>query len=305
MAFAALVPLFGPERDGTCRKLALFWATGEDTVVGIYEEAQAAAAFIQARAGISPKAGVILGSGLGAFAKRVDRPVTIPYREIPSFPVSSVAGHAGELILGTINGVPAAVMSGRVHYYEGYAMEKATFPVRVLAALGVQSLVVTNAAGAVNPTFAPGDFMVIVDHINLTGANPLRGPNDERLGPRFPDMSHTYWLEGRKLWHEAAREVGVPLHEGVYCGLTGPSYETPAEVRMLQRIGADTVGMSTVAEAIVAAHAGIKVAGLSVVTNRAAGLSSQPLSHEEVKEVGARVQGVLCELLAGVVGRLG
>ena len=273
--------------------------------MGLYEDIQGAVAAVRAKSSTAPKVGVILGSGLGAFARRVDEPLAIPYRDIPNFPVSGVQGHAGELMLGTVGGVPAAVMNGRVHYYEGYSMEKATFPVRVLAALGVTRLVVTNAAGAVNSTFAPGDFMVIVDHINLTGQNPLRGPNDERLGPRFPDMSSTYWIEGRKIWHEAARDAGIPLHEGVYCGLAGPSYETPAEIRMLQRIGADTVGMSTVAEVIVAAHAGIKVAGLSVVTNRAAGLSSSPLSHDEVKEVGARVQGVLCDLLAGVVGRLG
>ncbi|MBI5509553.1 MAG: purine-nucleoside phosphorylase [Deltaproteobacteria bacterium] len=273
--------------------------------MGLYDHIQEAVAGIRSRAAIQPAVGVILGSGLGAFAAKVERPVKISYQDIPHFPTSSVVGHAGELILGTIRKVPTAIMSGRVHYYEGYPLETVGFPVRVLAGLGVKSLVVTNAAGAVNPTFAPGDFMVIVDHINLTGANPLRGVNDERLGPRFPDMSSTYFEAGRKAWHDASREVGIALREGVYCGLAGPSYETPAEIRMLQRIGADTVGMSTVAEAIVAAHAGIKVAGLSVVTNRAAGLSSSPLSHDEVKEVGARVQGALCDLLSGVIGRLG
>ncbi len=273
--------------------------------VAQYDDVQEAVRFIRSKTTVTPQVGVVLGSGLGAFAARVANPLKIPYRDIPQFPTSSVAGHAGELIIGKVGTATAAIMSGRVHYYEGYPMERVTFPVRVLAALGVTKLVVTNAAGAVNPTYTPGDFMVIVDHLNLTGANPLCGPNDERFGPRFPDMSSTYWMGGREAWHQAARAVNVALHEGVYCGLAGPSYETPAEIRMLQRLGADAVGMSTVAETIVAAHAGLKVAGLSVITNRAAGLSTQPLSHEEVKEVGTRVQGPLCDLLAEMVGRLG
>jgi purine-nucleoside phosphorylase len=245
-----------------------------------------------------PVVGVVLGSGLGAFAERLDSRHVLPYRTIPHFPVGSVAGHAGELVLGNLNGVPCAVMSGRVHYYEGYDMGLVGFPTRVLAALGVTCLLVTNAAGSVNPAFEPGNFMVITDHLNLTGQNPLRGPNDERLGPRFPDMSDAYPVSGRKALHDAARAVGVPLHEGVYAGLAGPSYETPAEIRMLQRLGADAVGMSTVAEVIVAAHAGLKVAGLSVITNRAAGLTRATLSHDEVKQMGVRVQGVLTELLS-------
>ncbi len=254
---------------------------------------------------MSPKVGVVLGSGLGAFAERLTNSTVIPYRSIPHFPVSSVAGHAGELVLGKLEGVYCAVMSGRVHYYEGYDIQQVTFPTRVLCALGVRSLLVTNAAGAVNPSYEPGDFMVINDHINLTGQNPLRGVNDERLGPRFPDMSSAYPLKARRALHEAAREVGFSLHEGVYAGLAGPSYETPAEIRMLQTLGADAVGMSTVAEVIVALHGGLNVAGLSVITNRAAGLGQASLSHEDVKQVGARVQGVFCDLLAKSVARLG
>lgn len=251
-----------------------------------------------------PKVGVVLGSGLGAFAERVSSRQVIPYRNIPHFPVSGVAGHAGELVVGLLDNVPCAVMSGRVHYYEGYDMAQVTFPMRVLAALGVESVLMTNAAGSVNTAFEPGDFMVITDHLNLTGQNPLRGSNDERLGVRFPDMSDAYAVAGRKAMHEAARMCGLTLREGVYAGLVGPSYETPAEIRMLQRLGADAVGMSTVAEATVAVHAGLKVAGLSVITNRAAGLAHTALSHDEVKQMGVRVQGMLTELLAHSVARL-
>lgn len=267
-----------------------------------YAQIQEAAAAIHAKS--RPTVGVVLGSGLGAFAERLGAPTVIPYKRIPHFPVSSVAGHAGELVLGSLDGVDCAVMSGRVHYYEGYDVQQVTFPVRVLTALGVRALLVTNAAGAANPSYEPGDFMIITDHINLTGQNPLRGANDERLGPRFPDMSTAYPQKGRRALQDAAREVGISLHEGVYAGLAGPSYETPAEIRMLQRVGADAVGMSTVTEVIAAVHGGLTVAGLSVITNRAAGLGHAALSHDEVKEVGAKVQGVLCLLLAKAAVRL-
>lgn len=285
----------------SCARVA---AGGSIPAVSLYSLIQEATELVHKASPTKPVVGVVLGSGLGAFAERVASRVVLPYRSIPHFPVSGVAGHAGELVLGTLEGVPCAVMSGRVHYYEGYDMEEVTFPVRVLAALGVRAMLVTNAAGSVNPAFEPGNFMVITDHVNLTGANPLRGHNDERLGQRFPDMSDAYPLVGRRALHEAARAVGVALHEGVYAGLAGPSYETPAEIRMLQRLGADAVGMSTVAEVIVAAHARIKVAGLSVITNRAAGLTQMALSHDEVKQMGVRVQGVLAELLAHAVIRL-
>jgi purine-nucleoside phosphorylase len=272
--------------------------------VELYDQIQEAVAAVKKATNVTPKVGVVLGSGLGAFAERVKDCTVIKYGDIPHFPESAVAGHAGELIIGDMGGVSVAVMAGRVHFYEGWTMQQVTFGVRVLAGLGAHSLLITNAAGASNPTFAPGDFMVIVDHINLTGDNPLRGQNDDRVGPRFPDMSLTYCADGRKALHEAARQVGVTLREGVYAGLAGPSYETPAEIRMMQNIGADAVGMSTVGEVIAAAHSGMKVAGLSVVTNRAAGLGSEPLSHEEVKEVGGRVRGVLCDLLAATVVRM-
>ncbi len=274
-------------------------------ISALHDEAQAAAAAIKKQFPTPPRVGVVLGSGLGAFAEQVDNATVIPYGDIPHFPQSGVAGHKGELYLGSIEGTPTAVMAGRVHYYEGYPMGRVTFPVRVLAALGVQKLLITNAAGACNPYYEPGDFMVIVDHINLTGDNPLIGPNDDRLGARFPDMSTAYGRSGRKALHVAASSLGVNLHAGIYVGLAGPSYETPAEIRMLQTMGVDAVGMSTVAEVIVANHAGMEVAGLSVITNRAAGLNVQPLSHLEVKEVGDRVKGVLCDLLARAVVNLG
>ena len=272
--------------------------------MNIHDEVQAATEYIGGRSALKPRIGVVLGSGLGAFADHIDQPTVIPYGEIPDFPKSGVAGHKGELLLGEVSGVPVAVMSGRVHYYEGYSMERVTFPVRVLAGLGVEKLLITNAAGSVNPYYAPGDFMIIVDHINMTGDNPLRGPNDERLGPRFPDMSEAYSVAGRAALHAAAAACGVHLHEGIYVGLAGPSYETPAEIRMWQALGVDAVGMSTVAEVIVANHAGIEVSGMSVITNRAAGLSAQKLSHDEVKDVGARVQTVFCDLLAKSVVNL-
>ena len=270
----------------------------------MYDQIQAAKNYIQNKTSLTPHIGIILGSGLGAFAERLKQPVTIPYSDIPHFPQSSVEGHAGELWLGELHGVACAIMRGRVHFYEGYDLPQVTFPVRVLAALGVTQLVVTNAAGGVNPAFAPGDFMLIQDHLNLTGHNPLCGHNDERLGPRFPDMTYAYSVGLRSHVQQAAKTCGLILHEGVYAGLSGPSYETPAEIRMLQRLGADAVGMSTVAEVIVARHSGIEVCGISVITNRAAGLSSGPLSHEEVKEVGDRVRGPLCDLLEGSIARL-
>ena len=266
-----------------------------------YDEIQEAARFLRTRSSIVPTTGVVLGSGLGAFADSVTQSTKVPYATVPHFPASTVMGHAGELVLGTLGQVPVAVMSGRVHGYEGHSAARVGFPIRVLAALGVKRIIVTNAAGSVNPTFAPGDFMLLVDHLNLTGTSPLHGPNDDRLGPRFPDMTRAYSDNGQRALHQAARETGVSLREGVYAGLPGPTYETPAEVRMLRTLGADAVGMSTVAEVITARHAGLEVAGLSIITNRGAGLSSEPLSHDEVKEVAARVRAPLCAVLARAV----
>jgi len=273
--------------------------------VSLFSDVQEAVTYVREATSVVPRVGVILGSGLGAFAEKISDRKVMPYAKVPYFPQSTVAGHAGELVIGTIEGVPCAVMSGRVHFYEGHGMDRVTFPVRVLAGLGIKTLVVTNAAGGINAKFAAGDIMVITDQINLTGHNPLRGPNDERQGPRFPDMTRVYEPECQKMLHEAAGELKLKVQEGVYVGLAGPSYETPAEIRMLGRMGADAVGMSTVAEVIVAAHAGLRCAGLSVITNLAAGLSGEKLSHEEVKQIGARVQKHLIPLLTKAVVKLG
>ncbi len=239
---------------------------------------------------------VVLGSGLSGFVASLEVTHRLPYASIPHFPPCTVAGHAGELVFARIAGVPAAVLSGRAHYYEGHAIEQVTFPVRVLCALGVKGLLLTCAAGGVNPSYAPGDLMVLGDHLNLTGTNPLRGPNVYE-GPRFPDMSEVYDRAGRAALHAAARTLGHKLHEGVYAGVSGPSYETPAEVRMLGALGADAVGMSTVAEATVAVHGGMKVAALALISNLAAGLAPGALTHEEVVQASARASRALTALL--------
>jgi purine-nucleoside phosphorylase len=267
-------------------------------VSSLYDHVQEAVRSIGAA---SPTVGVVLGSGLSAFAEQIENARVIPYRDIPRFPVSGVQGHKGELVLGSIGQASVVVMSGRVHYYEGHSMESVTFPIRVLAGLGIKTLVVTNAAGAVNPAFHPGDFMLITDHINMVGVNPLLGANDERFGVRFLDMTEAYAKPAREIMRKAAKQTSVTLREGVYCALSGPTYETPAEVRMLRTWGADAVGMSTVPEVIVARHAGITVAGLSVITNSAAGMSGTNLSHEEVKDVAGRVEKPLRTFLAKAV----
>jgi purine-nucleoside phosphorylase len=259
-----------------------------------------AAAAVRARATLRPSVGVVLGSGLGAFADALEDAVTVPFGDIPHFPNATVAGHSGALVLGRSRGVPVAVMNGRVHFYEGHRLDEVVFPVRVLGRLGVRTLVLTNAAGAINPAFTPGDLMVIEDHLNLLG-NPLLGPNEDALGPRFPDMSEGYDRLLRDVAEGACREVGVRCHRGVYVSLPGPSYETPAEIRMFRTMGADAVGMSTVPEAIAARHMGMRVLGLSCLTNMAAGVSDRKLDHSEVLETGARVKAALLEVLARVV----
>jgi purine-nucleoside phosphorylase len=259
-----------------------------------------AAAAVRARTTLGPSIGLVLGSGLGAFADALEDAVAVPYPAIPHFPASTVVGHSGALVVGRSRGVPVAVMKGRVHFYEGYRLDEVAFPVRVLARLGVRTLVVTNAAGAINPGFAPGDLMVIEDHLSLLG-NPLVGPNEEGLGPRFPDMSEAYDRGLRKTAEAACRAVGVPCRRGVYVGLTGPSYETPAEIRMLRTLGADAVGMSTVPEVIAARHAGMRVVGLSCLTNAAAGVSDRKLDHGDVLATGERMRGALVEVLARLV----
>lgn len=262
----------------------------------------AAKTFLAARCGAPPEVAVVLGSGLGAFAERVREPVVVPYAEVPSFAVPHVEGHRGELVFGWVGEVRVAVLCGRVHYYEGHDWPAVTRAVRVMAALGAKKLIVTNAAGGLNPGFSPGELMVLNDHINLTGESPLRGRNDPGVGPRFCDMTEAYDRGGRRAWHAAARDVaGVHLKEGVYVGVSGPAYETPAEVRMMQRLGGDAVGMSTVAEVLVARHQGMQVAGLSVITNQAAGQSGAALSHDEVTETAGKVRGQLCDLLTRMV----
>jgi purine-nucleoside phosphorylase len=249
---------------------------------------------------LRPAIGVVLGSGLGAFADALADAVAVPFAEIPHLPASTVVGHSGAFVVGRSRGVPVAVMKGRVHVYEGYRLDEVVFPVRVLGRLGVKTLVLTNAAGAVNAAFAPGDLMVIEDHLNLLG-NPLLGPNEDALGSRFPDMSEVYDRGLRDVAEAACRAASVRCHRGVYVSLTGPSYETPAEIRMFRTMGADAVGMSTVPEAIAARHMGMRVAGLSCLTNMAAGVTERKLDHREVLETGERVKAALLEVLARVV----
>lgn len=233
--------------------------------------------------------GLILGSGLGELAEEIEEAIVIPYDQIPFFPTSTVVGHAGQLVYGTLSGKKVLAMQGRFHFYEGHSMQTVTYPVRVMAALKAHSVIVTNASGGVNESFVPGDLMLITDHINFTGQNPLIGPNEDEIGPRFPDMSEAYTLTYREVAKEAASQLDLTLKEGVYMGYSGPTYETPAEIRMSRTMGADAVGMSTVPEVIVAAHSGLKVLGISCITNLAAGMQAN-LNHEEVVETTQRVK---------------
>ncbi|WP_174734076.1 purine-nucleoside phosphorylase [Mesobacillus harenae] len=255
-----------------------------------FEKIQNAAAFLKDKFKDTPAIGLILGSGLGVLADEIENPIAIPYSEIPDFPVSTVEGHAGQLVFGTLNGTKVVAMQGRFHFYEGYSMEKVTFPVRVMRNMGVETLIVTNAAGGINESFTPGDLMIITDHINNMGTNPLIGPNDKRFGARFPDMSEAYNKELRSLAKKTAASLELAVQEGVYVGNTGPTYETPAEVRMLRTIGGDAVGMSTVPEVIVARHSGMRVLGISCISNMAAGILDQPLTHDEVMETTENVK---------------
>jgi purine-nucleoside phosphorylase len=262
---------------------------------------QAARAFLDERTTLRPRIGVILGSGLGAFAEELTEAVQIPYSEIPGFPASTAIGHAGRLVIGNLGQTPVAVMAGRVHLYEGYTAAQAAFGVTVLGAFGVGTLVVTNAAGGIGAHLQQGSLVLISDHINLQGQNPLTGPNDDTLGPRFPDMTEAYSHRLRALAQQVAEGLGLHLHEGVYAALPGPSYETPAEIRYLRTIGADLVGMSTVPEVIAANHMGLEVLGISCVTNAASGMSGKKLDHAEVLETGNRTRGLLVELLRAIV----
>lgn len=251
-----------------------------------------------------PDVGVVLGSGLGDFADALTDAVATPYAEIPNWPVSKVIGHAGKLVAGNLAGKRVAALSGRAHFYEGHELRTVTFAIRVLGLLGVKRIILTNAAGGINPSFKPGTLMVMDDHINLLGSNPLIGENDERFGPRFPDMTEVYSKRLRALADEASVARSVPLAHGIYVAVHGPSYETPAEIRFLRTIGADAVGMSTVPEALVARHLGLEVLGISCITNPAAGVLPQPLHHDDVMEVARRVKGEFSSLLEGIIERL-
>ena len=267
-------------------------------------ELEEAVKSLRARTALSPRVGVVLGSGLGGFGSRLTDRVEIPYEAIPHWPVSTAEGHAGRLVLGRLGELPVAVMAGRVHLYEGYRPDQVVFGVRVLGRLGARALVLTNAAGGINPAFQRGLLVLISDHINLQGANPLVGPNEESLGPRFPDMTEAYSVRLRQIARETAAELGIPVAEGVYAAMLGPSYETPAEIRFLRIIGADLVGMSTVPEVIAARHMGLSVLAISCVTNMAAGLAPGPLSHREVLETGEIVRDRLSRLLEALLPRI-
>jgi purine-nucleoside phosphorylase len=270
----------------------------------LYERAEHAARTIRARWDEDARIALVLGSGLGAFADDLQDAVSIPYAELPGFARSTVEGHAGRLVLGKVENVPLVVMQGRFHYYEGYAFEQVVFPIRVFGLMGIKALVLTNAAGGINVAFDQGALMVISDHLNLMGESPLRGPNDERFGPRFPDMSEVYARDYQETAVDEARSIGIELRRGIYAALSGPSYETPAEVRMLRTLGADAVGMSTVPEAIIARQMGVKVLGLSCITNLAAGVHDEPINHNDVIETGARVHATFKELLRRVIPKI-
>jgi purine-nucleoside phosphorylase len=266
-----------------------------------FARAEAAAKFIQRNTKLRPKIALVLGSGLGAFADEFSNAVRIPYPKIPHFPRSTAIGHAGQLVFGSVEAIDVVAMQGRVHFYEGYSIKDVAFPIRVLVRMGVKAVILTNAAGGIKKDFTQGRLVVITDHINLQGANPLIGPNDEHFGPRFPDMSMAYDKKFRDLTLAQGRRLGINLGEGVYAALAGPNYETPAEIRYLRSIGADLVGMSTVPEVLAARHSGMRVLGISCVTNAAAGILDQPLDHKEVLGTAERIKGQFIGLLRAVI----
>jgi purine-nucleoside phosphorylase len=263
-----------------------------------------ASQYIQSRISAKPKVGIVLGSGLGIYVDQIENKTIIPYQDIPHFKRTSVEGHEGRLIFGEVHGVTVAALQGRLHAYEGYAMEDIVLPVRALAALGIELLFITNASGGINENFHPGDLVTISDHINLTGRNALVGPNISELGPRFPDMSNAYDLELNQLMTQVAQNHHVDLKSGVYCSVLGPTYETPAEIRMIRVIGGDMVGMSTVPEVIAANHLGLKVAGVACITNYAAGIKPEKLSHADVKKVAEKAMVGFATILTETIGEL-
>lgn len=263
-----------------------------------------AAEFVQRKVKIQPEVGLILGSGLGDVVEAIEDPIFIDYKDIPGFPKTTVPGHKGRFVVGRCQGKKIIAAQGRFHYYEGYDMEQVVLPVRTMKVMGIQILIVTNSAGGINPEFSPGDLMVIKDHINVSGVNPLRGRNRDDLGPRFPDMTYAYDPNLRRLVMDTAKEMGLKVREGVYAMMPGPSYETPAEIHMLRVLGADAVGMSTVPEVIAAVHAGLKVVGISCITNMAAGILDKPLTHEEVMETAERAAKDFARLLLGFITKI-
>jgi purine-nucleoside phosphorylase len=269
-----------------------------------FVRAEAAAKFILGKTKLRPRIGLVLGSGLGAFANEIPDAARIDYKNIPHFPRSTAIGHAGRMVIGKAADVPVAVMQGRVHFYEGYSMREVIFPMRVMARMGIRAALITNAAGGINTNYKQGCLVVLRDHINLQGTNPLIGPNDEHFGERFFDMTRVYWKPYQAAALQDGKRLGIEIAEGVYAALTGPSYETPAEIRYLRAIGADLVGMSTVPEVIAAAHMGIRVLGISCVTNMAAGILDQPITTEEVIETGERVKADFIALLRAVIPRI-
>jgi purine-nucleoside phosphorylase len=264
-----------------------------------------ACSFVKKKIGDVPEIALVLGSGLGQLADALENPVSIPYKDIPGFPVSTAPGHASRLVCGTLDGIRVLTFKGRFHHYEGYTMEQVSYPIRFLKLLGCKTLVLTNAAGGINRSFTPGDLMLISDHINFTGKNPLIGPNYDAFGPRFPDLSNAYNSNLRALVKDAANELDIPLKEGVYAWMTGPSFETPAEIKMLESMGADAIGMSTVPEVITAVHSGIKVVGISCISNMAAGILDQPITAEEVMEIGQQVSRDFSSLILRFLSKLG
>jgi purine-nucleoside phosphorylase len=270
----------------------------------VYKKIKETVDFIRARCAHQPVLGLILGSGFGAFADSFGDRTVIPFSKLPHFPSSTVQGHSGNLVSGNAEGVDIVALQGRLHLYEGYSLEEIAFPARVLGSLGIHRLIVTNAAGAINRAFRPGDLMLITDHINLTGTNPLVGPNLEDMGPRFPDMSEAYDSEMRDIAWEVAQQKGISLRQGIYIGLQGPSFETPAEIRMCRTLGADAVGMSTIPEVIIANHMGMRVLGISCITNMAAGILPQKLTHQEVMDTTERAGEKFRSLLQGIIPRL-
>jgi purine-nucleoside phosphorylase len=274
------------------------------TITSEFSQARGAAKFILSKSKLRPQIALVLGSGLGAFADEFATPTKIPYKKIPYFPQSTAIGHAGQLVIGKVGDIPVAGMQGRVHLYEGYSAKEVAFPIRVFNQMGIKAVILTNAAGGINLNYSQGALVAIRDHINLQGANPLIGPNDDRFGPRFPDMTRAYDPEFRRFVSEEGKRLKFNLHEGVYLALAGPNYETPAEIHAFRSLGADLIGMSTVPEVLVARHSGIRVLGVSCVTNMAAGITGAPLTAEEVFETAARVKHDFIALLKAIIPRI-